>query len=62
VASIETIKPGDHLTPSDPPKCCGQPMWVGRGVCGLLYECVDCEDGIYVDSTGRASQIMRSAS
>lgn len=59
---ITAVAPGDRLSPSDPPVCCNQPMYVGRGVCGLLYECVDCEAGIYVDSNGRATNVMGSAS
>ena len=56
--AIETIKRGDRVSPKDPPVCCDRPMELGRGVCGLLWECFDCEDGLYVDSAGRVFAIM----
>lgn len=59
--AIDTIKRGDRVSPSDPPVCCDRPMQLNRGVCGLLWECPDCEDGLYVDSNGRVFAVMRGA-
>lgn len=59
--AIDTIKRGDRITPADPPKCCRRPMRLTEGVAGPLWECLDCEDGIYVTADGRVLAVMRSA-
>lgn len=59
--TIDTIKRGDRLTRSDPPTCCRRPMKRTRGVAGPLWECLDCEDGIYVTTNGRVLDVMRSS-
>lgn len=56
---INTITPGDHLAPADPPVCCRQAMTFTEGVLGQLYECPVCEDGIYVAADGRVLDVMR---
>lgn len=58
---ITAITPGDRLSPSDPPVCCRQPMTLTEGICGPLYECVVCEDGIYVTADGLVLNVMRSS-
>ncbi|MEU5496153.1 hypothetical protein [Streptomyces griseofuscus] len=58
--AITQINVGDRLTPSDPPVCCRQPMRLTRGVVGPLWECVDCEDGIYVTADGHVTHVMTS--
>jgi hypothetical protein len=58
---ISTITRGDRLSPSDPPVCCSRPMTVTEGILGPLYECGDCEDGIYVTDSGLVLDVMRSS-
>lgn len=59
--SISSIKRGDRLAPQDPPVCCRRPMAHTEGICGPLYECVVCEDGIYVTADGLVLNVMRSS-
>jgi hypothetical protein len=54
------IKRGDCLTPAAPPVCCHRPMQLCKGILGPLWECVVCEDGIYVTTSGLVLDVMRS--
>ena len=57
---IDTITRGDRLAPADPPVCCHQAMQLTEGILGPLWECRDCEDGIYVTADGLVLDVMRS--
>ena len=57
---IADISRGDRVSPKDPPVCHRQPMTFTEGVLGPLYECLVCEDGIYVTDSGLVLDVMRS--
>lgn len=58
---IDNVQRGDRLSPQAPPVCCRRPMTLTEGVLGPLWECGDCEDGIYVTDSGLVLDVMRSA-